>query len=210
MNQKFYRNPRKPACPKHGFTWTSKQWRCPQCHGFGLCFDCTVEKIEVPFCYVCDRTPKKKKNRSNPIDDNIRELQRLADTGDLQAKHQLTMLLYRLGKPMGSILTFQDYLESKYNVKLWLSKSRNYLVIGKIIVPKEKRRTGIGTQVMQELIDYADSGKMAMALTPASIGGDFTPPKILVKFYKKFGFIPNRGRHKDFTISELMIREAKE
>ena len=32
----------------------------------------------------------------------------------------------------------------------------------------------------------------------------------LKKFYKKFGFVENKGRNKDFEISELMYREPKQ
>lgn len=105
--------------------------------------------------------------------------------------------------------SFREYLQNKYNVKLWLSTQGGYLILNELVVPSENRREGIGTQVMQELTEYADLHQLPTALTPASIGGDYTPPKILVKFYKKFGFLPNKGRNKDFRISELMIRPVK-
>lgn len=59
-------NPRrKQACPIHGATWTSKEQRCSECQGFGLCFDCKKAGSNKPFCYLCDRTPKKRGIKMN-------------------------------------------------------------------------------------------------------------------------------------------------
>ena len=77
-------------------------------------------------------------------------------------------------------------------------------VLSKIAVPKELRNTGIGSKVMKDLIDKADKEGAIIALTPDNTyGGSKTR---LTQFYKRFGFVPNKGRNKDFNYRETMIR----
>ena len=84
-------------------------------------------------------------------------------------------------------------------------ENNDVITLSKIVVPKEERGQGIGTSAMQSLIDYADATGKRIALSPSS---DFGGSKArLVDFYKRFGFSPNKGRTKDFSISESMIRE---
>lgn len=88
----------------------------------------------------------------------------------------------------------------------------NKLKLDTIIVDKDKRKTGIGTDVMERIISFADQNGQTVTLTPA-IQDDFqgtTSRARLVKFYKRFGFVENKGRKKDFTISEGMYREPQQ
>jgi GNAT superfamily N-acetyltransferase len=100
-----------------------------------------------------------------------------------------------------------DLLESKYpGVSLSLSGDKD-LYLGKIVVPKSDRGKGIGTSVMQDLINEADRLGSRFSLSPSSdFGGSVGRLK---EFYKKFGFIENKGRNKDFSISESMYRPAQ-
>ena len=81
-------------------------------------------------------------------------------------------------------------------------------VLSKIVVPKELRGTGVGSKVMKDLIDKADNEHAIIALTPDTAFGG-TKGR-LIKFYKGFGFVPNKGRNKDFRYRETMIRYPKE
>ena len=81
-------------------------------------------------------------------------------------------------------------------------------VLSKIVVPKELRDTGVGSKVMKDLIDKADNEHAIIALTPDTAFGG-TKGR-LIKFYKGFGFVPNKGRNKDFRYRETMIRYPKE
>ena len=77
-------------------------------------------------------------------------------------------------------------------------------VLSRIIVPKELRNTGVGSKAMKELTDKADREGAIIALTPDNTyGGSKTR---LTQFYKRFGFVPNKGRNKDFNYRETMIR----
>jgi len=60
---------------------------------------------------------------------------------------------------------------------------------------------------MTELIEYADAVNKKIRLTPEKI--DKTSLTKLKSFYKRFGFIENKGSNKDFSISESMYRHPK-
>ena len=109
------------------------------------------------------------------------------------------------------IIDFSNYLESKYNasVRLYL-KSNGDLKLDNLVVPKENRKKGIGTNIMQEIIAFADKNKMRLVLTTAVKDNYFgtTSSGRLKKFYKRFNFVENKG--KDYSISENMIRIPKE
>jgi GNAT superfamily N-acetyltransferase len=72
-------------------------------------------------------------------------------------------------------------------------------------VQARERGEGAGTQYMEALIRYADSVGKPIALTPSnSLGGSVAR---LRRFYAGFGFVPNKGRNKDFTTQEAMVRQ---
>jgi len=108
--------------------------------------------------------------------------------------------------PIGMI---SKTLANKYpNVALDIAESPKAIDLSRIVVPQELRNQGLGSSVMQDLIDYADSTGKQVRLSPSSdFGGS---PTRLNKFYKQFGFIDNRGRNKDFTTRETMIRSPEE
>lgn len=80
------------------------------------------------------------------------------------------------------------------------------ITLSKIVVPQNERSTGKGSKLMRQLIDYADANSKHIALTPSGdFGGNVSKLKA---FYKKFGFVENKGKNKVFQISETMYREA--
>jgi len=104
----------------------------------------------------------------------------------------------------------EGYLENKYKnltIDIYQDDKRNVLTLSRIIVPKEMRGEGIGTNFMNDLTDMADKMKYKIILTPASdYGGDI---KRLREFYKRFGFIFNKGGDRDFSHREDMYRLPK-
>jgi predicted GNAT family acetyltransferase len=96
-------------------------------------------------------------------------------------------------------------IENKFkDVSLDLYEKNNTINLSRIVVPKDMRNSGVGTDVMQDLISYADQTGQKVALTPSSdFGGNV---KKLKEFYKRFGFVENKGKNKDFTTRESMIR----
>jgi GNAT superfamily N-acetyltransferase len=77
-----------------------------------------------------------------------------------------------------------------------------------VSVPQGQRGQGIGTQVMQSMVDLADAQGRTLVLTPSTDFGGSSVSR-LKTFYKRFGFVENKGRNKDYSISETMYRPAK-
>ena len=94
-------------------------------------------------------------------------------------------------------------LEARYNISLYLSydKHSDSIIISKIVAGEKSK--GIGTKVMEEIIDFADRHDLSIALTPSpDFGGSV---KRLEKFYKRFGF----KKYTDFMHKEKLSRDPK-
>ena len=61
---------------------------------------------------------------------------------------------------------------------------------------------------MNKIISYADAEDKVIQLTPSKDFGGSVPR--LIKFYKRFGFVENKGKNKDYEISHSMYRLPKE
>ena len=83
---------------------------------------------------------------------------------------------------------------------LWLSR---------LIVKKGARKEGVGTKVIQDICEFADKWGMKIVLSTAepSDGLGTTSKARLVSFYKRFGFVHNTGKNKDFTLTGSMYRD---
>lgn len=106
---------------------------------------------------------------------------------------------------------FVAFIKEKYPIKSFhvYETRKGDLKLDTIIVEKDNRKKGIGTKIINELINHANTNNKRIVVTPA-IKDDFqgtTSRSRLVKFYKRFGFVENKGRKKDFTISEGMYRD---
>ena len=110
-----------------------------------------------------------------------------------------------------NISALQSELEQKYNLKsLFLADmgKRNAIELHSIIVNKEEQGSGTGSKVMQEIIAYADANGKIVVLDPGLLDKQHgtTSQSRLRKFYKRFGFIDNKGRNKNYEFRNLMIR----
>ena len=75
-----------------------------------------------------------------------------------------------------------------------------------LIIAKEQN-SGEGTKLMKDICEYADKSKKIIILSPSDdFGGN---KKRLIEFYKRFGFVENKGKNKDFEIFESMYRLPK-
>lgn len=122
-----------------------------------------------------------------------------------------------------AISSFGKQLQDKLNRKYQLSGSRvpkddkmfwidlyenNYLnsiYISLIYVPKIYRKLGIGTMIMDNIINFADKNNKILTLTPSTDFGG-TSVSRLESFYKDFGFVKNTGKNKNFQIKDTMYR----
>lgn len=88
------------------------------------------------------------------------------------------------------------------DIKLDLYRANGKINLSRIVVPE--RSKGVGSAVMRRITEIADRNGDTVTLTPsADFGGNKAR---LVKFYKRFGFIENKGRNKDYEISDTMYR----
>jgi len=101
---------------------------------------------------------------------------------------------------------------SKYKalgVDSYISQSPDQpVIISQIIVPKDERNQGLGTAMMEDLVRWADSTGTVLALTPSKEYGASSVAR-LQSFYRRFGFEKNRGRNKDWSTQESMVRKPK-
>jgi len=112
------------------------------------------------------------------------------------------------GANMGMAGTIdRSMLEKAFpQVDFRLSQFGDKATLGKVVVPKELRGQGVGTEFMEALTKAADEDGAQLALTPSNhFGGSKSR---LVDFYRRFGFVPNKGRKADYSISESMYRDA--
>jgi len=94
------------------------------------------------------------------------------------------------------------------NLVLYVYEQENRIVLSNIIVPKSQRKQGFGSQIVQDLVNYADQTGKLIELSPG-IKDKYqgtTSRNRLVRFYKRFGFLENRGRNADYSRSESMFR----
>ena len=100
-----------------------------------------------------------------------------------------------------------NYLDFNINdedvsFEVWNNGDRLELEL--IYIPKELRKDGLGKQLMNKLVNYADSKNLPIYLTPTSEYGSNI--KRLVEFYKSFGFVKNLDKSKT---KHLMVRLPK-
>ena len=86
---------------------------------------------------------------------------------------------------------------------LYIYEKKNTISIDNMVVKKEYRNQGIGTAILNDVINYADQVQKIITLTPTS---EFGTKERLKKWYKANGFVENKGRNTDFTISDTMYR----
>lgn len=100
-----------------------------------------------------------------------------------------------------------DEWESR-GIKSHISENGDRIILHSIIVPPGNRQSGVGSSALAELTNYADQNGKTITLSPST---DFGASSVnrLRDFYKRFGFVDNRGKNKDFSISDTMIRSPK-
>lgn len=113
----------------------------------------------------------------------------------------------------GSARTLDDVVKAIENkgIKLDLYQSSNKpnkMTLSRIEVPSEMRGQGAGSDAMNQIVDYATQNGKTVTLSPSTSFGGSSVNR-LKDFYKRFGFVENKGRNKDFEISESMYFQPK-
>jgi len=92
---------------------------------------------------------------------------------------------------------FGDAIETLY---FHISSQRDVLHLDNIEIKKEFRGRGIGSQIMDQLKKFADENELIVRLSPEP---EPRYKKKLDQFYKRHGFVYNRGRKKDYRLSSI-------
>lgn len=108
--------------------------------------------------------------------------------------------------PPGATLANVRSLATDAGVDLVASETSGTITLNKIVAAS--RGQGAGSRVMQALADYADAAGKRIVLTPSTDFGGSSVAR-LTTFYKRFGFVENKGRSRDFSTRETMIREPR-
>lgn len=109
-------------------------------------------------------------------------------------------------------ITNEDAIGKEYGIKkLEMSKDGRdgdtvCICINRIEMAE--RNTGAGSKLMEKICMWADLNKVTLTLTPSTDFGA-TSESRLTSFYKRFGFVPNKGRHTVFATRESMFRKPR-
>jgi hypothetical protein len=121
--------------------------------------------------------------------------------------------------PIPEVLTSETLDEwsdaVKESLDLWiffvsLRKSGD-LCLDSIIVKPDELKRGKGTKAMLQLTALADKHQRRVWLSPGEKDPyhKTTSRGRLIKFYKRFGFVQNKGRNKDYRSRETMYRRPE-
>lgn len=110
-----------------------------------------------------------------------------------------------------SIEEFSESIRDNFRPKrfeLYIVPNTGDIHLSAIFLHKHQQNQGIGTKIMDELISYADAHNKRITLTPAEKSKEHgtTSSNRLKKFYKRFNFVPNAGRYRDYRVRDSMIR----
>lgn len=103
------------------------------------------------------------------------------------------------------VATFERTLQSLYpeidRVGIYFEKANGSLFLSDLYIKEEFRGQGVGSTVMNSITEFADNNNLPITLIPEP-DDDNISPKQLISFYKKFGFVVNSGKKKDYSFSD--------
>jgi hypothetical protein len=83
-----------------------------------------------------------------------------------------------------------------------MQSSNDGLYISDLYIKPEFRGCGIGSKIMRDITNFADKNDINIVLIPEPESLKKVAVKRLVDFYKKFGFVLNTGKNKDYKLSD--------
>ena len=121
--------------------------------------------------------------------------------------YKLNSFLQHLNESGLRASPIQKELRDKYAnelQKLILIDSGSGLEINMIRINPGFQGKGIASKILNRIVDYAEDYDKILHLTPTDEFG--SNKKRLIQFYKRFGFVMNKGKNKDFRFRDTMIR----
>jgi len=90
-------------------------------------------------------------------------------------------------------------LEQEYpGLDLWIYENERKIELSQITVPLEMRHQGIGSKIIGIIKDFARKRGKPLVISPEAERGY---KKKLEEFYRGHGFVHNKGRNRDYRIS---------
>jgi len=127
---------------------------------------------------------------------------------DSKAIQSQELELYQPGEIQEQAKALRDAWKNKgVTIDLYPSETKRTAVLSAIKVDKEARGKGLATSAMKDIEQFADQNGILVSLSPTNEWG--ASKTRLVDFYKRFGFVENKGRNKDYRISETMYRTPR-
>lgn len=119
---------------------------------------------------------------------------------------KLTDILFENHPLSVEVQKLEDDLKVKYpsidKLGIYMDKRKNSLFLSDLYVKDQFRGTGVGSAVMRDIVAYADSRKLPIVLIPEPESETRSSLTKLINFYKKFGFVLNKGKNVDYLLSE--------
>ncbi len=115
--------------------------------------------------------------------------------------------LLETSETLGSIV--KRWEDRVPDILLFVQETDYKILLTTLIIPRGQRKQGIGSQIMVDLTAYADKVGKRLEVSPGEKDPYYgtTSRGRLTKFYRRFGFVPNKGRSKDYRTSSTMLRE---
>lgn len=153
----------------------------------------------VPFgkaAYDCRRSWLKQKPYQDPYKAYLKESDEWLDK---ETRHErMQQFAHLLGLKLKRKHGASDVTLASYD-----HKRPRQLNLDTLVVPKDSRKRGVGSAVLKDLNKHADRHKLFMTLTLADKNKEWgtTSSNRLRKFYRRAGWVDNRGHKKKFDIS---------
>lgn len=115
----------------------------------------------------------------------------------------------RGARQRGAAKTLAEVKARHPHVQIDAHEKPDGIVLSMIRTTDTAQGTGKASAALDELLRHADAHGKTVALTPEQVGRGGLSTTALRKWYGSRGFVPNKGRAKDFAFTQSYIRAPK-
>lgn len=127
----------------------------------------------------------------------------LADSDGANVAQNGDDVKYSVSNPTKNLDAIKAEYKDKTDYLFLHEKNDGTISLDNMVIKKEYRNQGIGTQILNDVIAYADANGKTITLTPTT---EFGTKSRLTKWYKANGFVENKGKNADYRLSDTMYR----
>ena len=186
-----------PNCPPEALAEVLKRG-----NNDGVSYDATMNpncplKSKIEWMMATGKIEKEDPSKHIIEREEIKEDEDLKKLRDLIAKSNSW---YKTALESPELKKLCDDMEEQYRgLSLFAFEDNNKVYINEIRLPKEMQNQGIGSLVIRKIQEYAQKVGKPVVLHPQP---DPRKKKKLYDFYKDLDFVHNKGRNRDYRISE--------